>query len=494
MSAVKRGKKTAARGGRSLTLYASIASQFFALLRNVIVARLLGPEEFGVAAMIILTISFLDSFANAGSHNLLVQAKDEDGGPLLAAAHAVTLGRGASTAILLMLVAGPIAALFDVNISPAAFYVLAVSALISGFAHRGVRLVQREGNFRPDSITQVSADFASLAVAVPVAMLTHSHLAIVAGLLGRSVVNVAVSHYLAPQRYLLSWDKRYLRRFWVFGWPLMINGPLLFFSSQADRLFISYELGASALGVYSAVLVLVMSPSTAILRWMGTIYMPSLAKFFHKNGNLEERGVVYDYTVLMLLFALAMLVGFATIGGVAVHVLYGPRFSTPTFLIALIGCLQIVRFLRAWPSTLALSAAASGGILVATMVRLAALPIGYLGVVIVGGLPGLIGGFIVGEALALLVNLLIINRNALRPLRAGMAPILAFFVIAAAVVGAVWLSGDSWILLATMFVVAMGLGAPALAASISPSEMTAAYGRARAWVAKRIGDRGPGGT
>lgn len=469
-----------ASGGRRLTLYASIAIQVFALVRNVAVARLLGPEEFGIAAIIILTIAFLDSFSNAGSQNLLVQAKDEDGGPLLAAAHAVSLWRGAATAVLLVLSAGPIAAVFGIELSPMAFYLVALSSLVSGLAHRGVRFVQRDGDFRPDSITQVSANFAAMVVAIPVAMLTHSHIAIVAGLLARSVVTVVVSHLMATQPYKVSWERSSLRRYWTFGWPLLINAPLLFFSAQADRLFISKELGATSLGVYSAVLVLISSPCIAILRWLGTIYMPTLAKFYHKTGSFEQTGPVYNYTVLMLFFGLAMFVGFATIGGTAVHILYGEKFRTSSELIALIGCLQVFRFLRSWPSTLALSAAANEGILISTVIRLIALPIGLAGLYLLGGLPGLVIGFIIGEGLALVVSLVILNYQTNRVRRDGVASTLLFLTFAGLVVLAVRGAQDNLLLLGVIFLIAMAIGVPTLALSVSRSETIQTVTRMRA--------------
>lgn len=479
-------KARAAKGGRKLTLYLSIGSQALTLLRNVLVARLLGPQEFGVAAVIILTISFLDSFSNAGPQNLLVQAKDEDGRPLLAAAHGMTLGRGFSTTALLLILAVPLSSVFGLQLGWPAIIGLAISSFISGFLHRGTRMVQRDGDFRLDAISQIAGDIAALAVAVPVAMFTHSHIAIVAGLIARSVLLVASSHLLAPQPYEVSWDRHLLSRFWAFGWPLMINGPLLFISAQADRLFISRELGATALGLYSAVMVLVTSPSTAILKWLGTIYMPPLAKVYHQTGSLQPKGIVYEYTAMMALSGLLMFTGFATLGSFAVSVLYGAKFSTPAELVALIGGLQIFRFLRAWPSTLALSVAASGGILVSTVVRLIALPIGYLGLVTVGGLPGLLIGFIVGEVLALLISLLIVNRNASRPMLMGVRSVAGFVALSVVVTFAARVAGSSLLEQAAILAVSAPVGAVLLALSVSPGESRTYARRIEAEVRKRL--------
>lgn len=453
--------------GRKLALATSLGGQAFGLLRNILVARLLGPEEFGLAAVIILTLSFLDSFSNASPHNLLFQAKDDEAKPLMAAAHAVTLGRAVITGLLLLASMGLVATVFKVDLSPVALLAVAISSFISGFVHYGIRLVQRDGDFRPGSIVQLSADFAALAVAVGAAVVTHSHVAIAFGLVGRNVVNVILSHWLSPQPYALSWSRSLLQRFWVFGWPLLINGPLLFLSAQADRMFITTELGIATLGVYTAILVLIMSPSTAIMRWLGNTNIAALAKQFRDAGDLRVQGRVYSYTALMLVLAYLMFVGFATLGGPIVALIYGHKYRIDEASIALIGCLQIVRFLRSWPSTLALSIGASGGILVSTIIRLLALPIGYLGYLATGDLPGLLYGLIIGEVLALFVSLVMVNLKANRPSATGATSLVLFMALAAVTVGCVWLAAGKILVLISLMVVMMAVGVPILAMSVS---------------------------
>ena len=457
-------------GGRGLALYTSVTSQILSLARNVVVARLLGPEEFGLAAAVILAMGFLESFSNAGPQNLLIQAKDKDVRPHLAAAHAVTLSRGLATGLLLLATAIPLSSFLGLRFGWPAVGLLAASALFSGFLHRGARLVQRDGDFRPDSITQLSGDIAALVVAILVASISHSHIAIVFALAAKSATSTIMSHFLAPQQYEISWSRNLLQRFWIFGWPLLINGPLLFLSSQADRVFISRELGVAALGTYSAVLVLIMSPSNAILRWLGTIYMPRLSRNFHQVGNLKDVGVVFNYSAMMLLLGTIMFLGFAILGDFVVHILYGSRYEMPAFLIALIGCLQIFRFLRAWPSTLALSAAASAGILVSTIVRLMALPMGYLGMLVIGGLPGLLSGFIVGEAIALLVNLAIINRASGRSRFSGFGAVGVFSCIACGVIVVMANAPPSLLVSCGLFGIAALAACALMLISISPVE------------------------
>ena len=456
--------------GRRLVLYASIAGQVAALIRNVVVARYLGPTEFGIAAIIILTIAFLDSFSNAGTHNLLVQAKEDEDGELLGAANAISVWRGVMTTILLVAVVAPLTHFIDVGLSAGSICLVALASFIGGFTHRGMKSVQRGGNFAPESITQLVGDLGSLAVAIPVAIMTQSHISIIAGLIARSALVLVMSHLMVRVPYRLSWSRAHLRRFWDFGWPLLVNGPLLFFSAQADRIFVSAELGATALGVYSAVLVLVMSPSTAILRWLGTVNMPVLSRVFHDTGDLRVQGAVYKYSAMMFLLGWAMFCGFAYFGTTAISILYGSKYETAPVLVGLIGLLQIIRFLRAWPSTMALSVAGSGGILVSTIIRLMALPVAYLGLLYFGGLPGLIGGFVVGELFALLVSLYIVNRKANRGAGTGFAAVGAFVALACTVIWSVTWPSLTFAQACLAFGAFMAVGVPVLVFSTSPQQ------------------------
>lgn len=459
------------RGSRRLVLYSSIASQLAALVRNVVVARYLGPAEFGIAATIILTVAFLDSLSNAGANNFLVQAEDDPRGDLLAAANALSLSRGVATFLGLALVVAPLVHFTSVGISAFSILAISLASLLAGGTHRGIKAAQRQGNFAPESISQLVGDIGSLLVAIPLAITTQSHLAIVAALVARSALTLAASHILAPMPYRVSFNPTNLRRFWDFGWPLLINGPLIFFSAQADRVFVSAQLGPTALGIYSAILVLVISPSTAILKWLGTIYLPVISRAFHRENTLKGIDEVSRYTMAMLLMAWLMLCGFVCVGPFASALLYGPKYDLAYLTVAMIGLLQLIRFLRAWPSTLALSVAANGGILLATIVRLIAIPIGLAGLVVIGGLKGVIAGFVAGEIVALLVSLWIVNGNASRPATSGFAAAVLFMGLSIAMVGAVGYVQPSLLPAIAMFVVGILVGTPLLAFAVSPNHV-----------------------
>ena len=86
------------RGARGY-FAASAISQVCALLRYVLLARLLGPEQLGFAAALMLTGSFFDLISDTGGDRFLIQDKDGDQASAQSLVQHVLVVRGASIEI-----------------------------------------------------------------------------------------------------------------------------------------------------------------------------------------------------------------------------------------------------------------------------------------------------------------------------------------------------------------------------------------------------------
>jgi len=78
------------------------AVQLCSFTRSVILARLISPENFGIAATFGLTYAFIEMFSNLSTQTLLIQAPDGDDARLQNTGHLLLVGRGIiSSAVLL---------------------------------------------------------------------------------------------------------------------------------------------------------------------------------------------------------------------------------------------------------------------------------------------------------------------------------------------------------------------------------------------------------
>lgn len=397
------------RRGTKALLMASAVAQICALARYMVLARMLGPEQLGLAALLILTSQFFESVTDSGSDRFLVQDRAGDDPALLRLTHLVSLVRGLLIAAGLILFAGPIASLSGAPQLAGDIMVLAIAPLIMGLVHWDYRRQQRDSDFRGEGRIVLIAEIASLAATVAAVLWVRDYTAILYGLIARSLATVLISYAVARRPYRLGYDAERAPRLARFAWPLMVNGLLIFIGGQGDRLFISNRLGVAELGHYSAVILLILYPSAMIMRFMTTMYLPRLS--VRDNDPHAWQRAQDGLASQALLIALGMQFGFVVIAPAAVPFLFGPQFSVSLIALAAIAMLQSARFIRMWPVTAAMGAGRSHIVMVNNAVRMAAFPAAVGGLMLVDGIEGIIGGFILAEWAAFLTGLVMVNRT-----------------------------------------------------------------------------------
>lgn len=396
--------------GPRVVLPASLTVQALGLARTIIVARLLGPEQFGLAVTFILIQQFLDASTDAGLNKYILQNRFGDRTRVQRMVQAMALSRGAISAALVLLVGYPLFVLFDGRSDPMPFLILALIPAAMGMLHADTWRMQRRGRFINDSASQITAELVCFAVTVILVMATHSYIAVLAGLAARAITVATMSHVMSRRRYSVGWSRALAPSIWRFSWPLLINGPLVFIGAQADRMFTAAILGARELGIYSAATMMLASPTLVLMRVLGSIFTPRLSKALRASPQAFRREESV-YTGFYFFTFLLIITGFAAVGPMLIIFLYGPAYAQSFLAISLIGCIMGVRFLRGWSGTLAIVAGATRNVLVSNILRFLSPALGLATVLLHGGMEGLLAGFLVGEVVTIALSILMLNRT-----------------------------------------------------------------------------------
>lgn len=407
MEQIERTDRRRAQGAK-VFLAATATAQLCALARYTILARFLGPEELGLVAMLTLTSQFFQSITDNGSDRFLIQDKDGDTAAVQGLVQALFVSRGAVQAIGLALFAGPIALYFHTPSLQPALVILALAPLIFGFLHLDFRRDQRRADFRSEATVTLVSEILSLIVTVVAAYLTRDFTAILYGLITRSLAYAITSHVLAKTPYRFSFSKEHAARLTRFSLPLMFNGLLLFVGSQGDRVVVANELGITQLGHYTAILMLAYYPASTVMRYMGSMHLPHIAAGRYDKSQREMASDTMGGQTLLLATGIA--VGFAIVAPIAIVLLFGPSFAQPAIVVAMIGIFQAFRFMRQWPTTVAMGIARSEIVLANNIVRMSGLACALFAVRMYGGMVSVTAGFIVGELLALITAIVLVNR------------------------------------------------------------------------------------
>lgn len=409
-------------------------AQVCSLARYTIMARLLGPEQLGLAALLILTSSFFESISDSGSDRFLIQDPDGDKPAVQKLVQLVFVGRGLFIALGLLIAAYPMASVYNQPAITSGLMILAAAPLIGGWMHLDYRRAQRAHDFRPEALGIAVSEIVSTIAIIIAAYFTRDFTAILYGLIARPLVQVIISHLTAKRRYEIGYSKEYAGRLAMFAGPLFVNGLLLFIGSQGDRVLIGHQLGVSELGHYTAVLLLVSSPAAMVSRVLGATNLPIISAARGVPASLRRAADRLAGRAVLL--GLGIAAGFALVAPFAVELFYGPAFRLPVTVIALIGMLQAARFIRLWPSNVAIGVGASRIVMINNIARLVALPAAVVGFMTLGGLPGVLVGFIFGEFTALVVALALLNREVGFPAWDGWDRVAAFAVAFGVIYGA----------------------------------------------------------
>ena len=225
----------------------------FLLARNLIVARLISPEDYGIASTFAISMSIVEMFSNFGLNQMIVVDKDGDDPEVQKALQGFQMLRGIASSLLLFLIAGQFAAFLGIPDLAWAYQVIAFIPLINALQHFDMHRLKRHLRFAPSIQAAALPPLVSVLALWPLALIYDDYRIMLVALFVQAIALVILSHVAAERPYRLKIDFALIRRATVFGWPLLLNGALLFCVFNGERLIVGRELDVAAWAVFNGV-------------------------------------------------------------------------------------------------------------------------------------------------------------------------------------------------------------------------------------------------
>lgn len=291
---------------------------------QIVLARLLFAADFGLLAMVMPVVSFIQIFADIGFAQGIVQRAELTRERVSAL---FWLNLALSVVVALLVAASAPVAVWIYH-EPRVLPVMLVFAAIVPIGALQVlpnALLTRQMRFRALGLTEVATSITSIVATVALAWLGWGVWSLVYGQLAGSLVSTACN-WLAC-RWLPSAPKRFsgLIEDVKFGSGLLGSNLANFLIQSGDNMIVGVTTGTAALGLYDRSYRLVVQPLGQLVAPIGRVAVPLLAR-------LVTRPEVYARTYLDLFRALAllttplMLVCIVNADAV-IAVLFGPRWA-----------------------------------------------------------------------------------------------------------------------------------------------------------------------
>lgn len=418
-----------ARRSGVLMVSVNALSILCSFIRNIAIARMVGPAEFGLAVILVLVASAADILSDLGWDRYLILRKmqeptDEEA---LATVHRLKLISGAGMAALIAVFAPFVAASIGQPQAWLPISLVALICLVRAAVHSDYRLKQRDMDFRGEARVELARCLADLVVGVVAAYLLRSYWAMLIALTAGAGAGVLASYFVAERRYRIAWNSIYGRASLAFGLPLLLNNLIVFISGQGDRFLVGAGLSMKDLGVYAAGITIISGGQALINRTVIGVGLPYLSRFTGDQGSYNR--AFQTMGIMVGAAATSILVGASMVGAELVTLLFGGVYKPPTLLLVGIGIAQGLNTLRIWPTVGLLAHGetktiplANGVRLIGLIIAASALGQGY-GVIAVGFC------LAIGEMAGVISALLWHSRRLGYGLASVMIPIMAMIVV-----------------------------------------------------------------
>jgi O-antigen/teichoic acid export membrane protein len=366
---------------------------------NLVLSRLLAPENFGVMAIVAMFLQGLQMFSDIGIGPAIVQSKRRLDESFLNTAWTLGVVRGGVLFVCMVLVAWPVARLYE---HPELMWVLpavGLNAAVLGFRSTAVATTSRDLLLGRQVVIELVSQIAAIIVMITWAWFDRSVWSLVVGGNVGVIVQVVLTHVALPGiRHRFAWSAEARKELFGFGRWVTASTAFTFLSTQGDRAILSTFVSLATVGVYSVAGNIAQIIPTITGKITSGVLFPVYATWNREN----QRDVRDKLVRLRLKTQVPVLLPpclLAVIAEPAIRLLYDARYQEAGWMLALMSVALVVQTLTTTVEPILLATGDSYGHMALTLSKGV---VGFVAMAIGGyfdGIRGVLLGSLVGRAL-----------------------------------------------------------------------------------------------
>lgn len=330
-------------------LGALVTSQAIRLGGNLVMARLLMPEMFGIM-MIAITVSLvLHLLSDVGLRQNIIQSPRGDDPVFLNTIWTVQIVRGFILFALTLLLAAlawfaQTHNLWAVNSTygapelPLVLAVTSFSAIITGFQSTKIDLAVRAFQQKKVVLAEFASQLTGLLVMLGIGYFTRSIWSLVAAGLVSTMVSTLVGHFWfegPPNR--LQWERSALKELVGFGRWILLSSAVGVLAMYGDRVWFGGSMTAGELGVYSIAVLILGAVQLGMQKIFGAVALPAFSEASRTNDPVRLLALYYRLKLMLDLACLFLCGLFLTGSPLLISVLYDERYAQAGNMMAILS-------------------------------------------------------------------------------------------------------------------------------------------------------------
>ncbi|HEY4221895.1 MAG TPA: oligosaccharide flippase family protein [Myxococcota bacterium] len=322
--------------GTAVSLLGQLALQVLRLGSNLVLTRLLDPDAFGLMAIIVAVTGGLALISDVGVWQAIVRSPRGDDRRFLDTAFTIHAVRGVGLFAIGVAAAYPAAQFYGRSELVWMLPLCTVQAIISGLESTKSAQASRHMHVGRVVGLDLSAQIAGLCASIPLALLLHSAVALVAASLASALVRMILTHVMLPgPNNRLGWDKEAAREIFTFGRFVFVSTIFFFLGTRYDVFALGRLEGMGLIGVYGLAQMIVQVPAQMGERVSNSVLMPALSQRFRETPAAFA-GDVRHARLILLPAAAVLFLGAAMTAPAFFHLLYRDVYADAGWMVQLL--------------------------------------------------------------------------------------------------------------------------------------------------------------
>ncbi len=418
--AAKPSLRSLALRGAVWTLAGDGGSQLIRFISNLILARLLLPDVFGIMVIVMVVQQGLAMFSDVGIHPAIVQHKRGDDQTFLDTAWTIQVLRGVGLWLATCAVAWPVVLYSGQSSLLYLLPVAGLSTVTDGLVSTKFISLERHLSIGRLTAINLGSSLFSLAVRIVWVLLSPTVWALIAGGLAQSLLRTVLSHAILPGALnRFRWDRECARELMSFGRWVFVSTLLTFIAMQLDKILFVKLIPLAMLGIYNIGSNVSRIPAETVQKIMAGVAFPAFSRLRDRQGEFSS---AYRRIRAPLLAGSGAIFAFLTLAGPLVaQILYPALYQDAGWVIQIVA---VACWFQALESTNVTTLLALGqpkwlaaGNFVKIVAMAAVLPVAFH----YWGFPGALVGMALVEVPKYLFEAWLVRRHHLRGWRVELA-------------------------------------------------------------------------
>lgn len=320
-----------------------IASRLVLPFINMVLARLLTPEAFGVIATVNMIVSFAEIFTDAGFQKYLVQHDFEDEEELDNNTNVAFWTNLLISVVLWLLIFFFSEQLAILVGNPGLGNVIVIASLVlpvNAFSSIQMARYKRDWNFKSLFYVRLVSICVPLFVTLPLAYITKSFWALVIGTLSGAVVNAVILTCRSRWKPKLFFSIKKLKEMFSYSWWIMMESISTWMTSYFDTFIVGIFLSTFYVGIYKTSMITVNQIISLITSATSMPLFVALSRLKNDRDALIDMYNNYMQAVAFFVFPLS--IGIWIYRDFITFILLGSQWKEAADFIGLWGLLSSI--------------------------------------------------------------------------------------------------------------------------------------------------------